>query len=692
MVRGVATVVAFCLLACGAAGASPALTIDRASYRLVVNGADLTVYSGGKRLLGGRLISGKVRRRWDRKASRLTLTSASATVELRARPTFFDLRLRLVNTGKVRTAVGFPSFVADSASVGAGYAPNVLPGVKLGPAFFSRVGNNAEIYPSRWAFADYLGLDLAGTHVALYSIVPGPIRPVLAGFAHTATGRCSGTTFCVVHDFQTWIKRGARWESPVVRVRIGGDVRSTVLSYRTDSGIAAYPSLQDKLGSRLATLAQAPLIKTNLALLGPFGGLDLSQLPSPVLLHPVGYQPGGHDVNVPDVLPPDSRLGTSADFRALIDRAHARGDVVMPYDNFSWWDPNSPTMKRSQPKAVAVLDQRGTPSSVDYNDRTGVIVSAASPGVRARVAQQLEAWRTDVPADCLFLDQIGARPWLRDFNASAPTPESYYDSWLTLLAPYAGRCLMVEDGWDRLARDFVGFHGSALMMERELHYPDQIFGEGNWEPFPLATWLFHDKVLMYEHDLYDGTMAIDREVLTWNLAFGMVSSYSWDAGTGPWLTLVAELQRLLGPHYAGLPLDEYRELSPGVTQSRFGDLTVVANRSAAPVTVDGYAIAPKGYLARTPTVLAAALTDASGVHYVLVERSGAAVTVRQPVGADTTLSVEPPPGTQFDVTALAASGSPLGSVPAVVRDGRVAFAYAAALDGRPVAAYRVTGR
>ena len=107
-------------------------------------------------------------------------------------------------------------------------------------------------------------------------------------------------------------------------------------------------------------------------------------------------------------------------------------------------------------------------------------------------------------------------------------------------------------------------------MSRELDLPNAYFGAGNWQPYPLATWLFHDKVLLYQHDLYDSTMAIDLEVLTWNLAFGLVSSYSWDAlgpATSPWLELVARLQRDFGPYYVGVALSRYRSLAPDVNES-----------------------------------------------------------------------------------------------------------------------------
>ena len=173
-----------------------------------------------------------------------------------------------------------------------------------------------------------------------------------------------------------------------------------------------------------------------------------------------------------------------------------------------------------------MLDAQGRPQTVAYGDHTGVIVSPHAAYVRQKIAEYMEDWQTQVPSDCIFLDQLGARPWLLDFNAASPTPTAYDDGWLAVLATYARRCVMVEDGWDRLARDSVGFNGSLLMMSRELDLPNAYFGVGNWQPYPLAAWLFHDKVLMYQHDLYDGTMATDLEVLTWNMAFGLVSSYA----------------------------------------------------------------------------------------------------------------------------------------------------------------------
>jgi len=332
------------------------LVVQAPAYRVALsaqNGRILEVDDArGKRLLGGGYgcqwwvnpdhgatsLSGcsfHPTYRW--RTGTLTLTyGKAAVVTLSAHATFFDLRLRLGGARALRDEVRFPAgLVGDTRTVQYGYSPNVLPGVRLKPAFFSTVSNPVQIYPSRWAFADYLALDSNGGHVAVYTVNRGPIAPALVGFLHLGPGApCSGLSYCVFHQFDTWIKPGTTWSSPTIRVRVGQTAQQSILAYRNDNGIAAYPSLADKLGPLLGTLARSPLVKADVAKIRePYASWRVAQLPSPILLHPVAYQVGGHDVGDPDFLPGDPAWGTLA---TLIADAHAHGDVVMPYDNLSW--------------------------------------------------------------------------------------------------------------------------------------------------------------------------------------------------------------------------------------------------------------------------------------------------------------------------------------------------------------------
>lgn len=578
--------------------------------------------------------------RWSKKASRLTLLyraedKASATITLTAGSEALDLRLTVEHAfPRPVSAALFPAdLVSDTTSTSGVYTPTFLPGIRLLPRFFAAPRRNVERYPSRWAFADFLAADVGRSHVALYSVnpAPAPVAPVDVGVLHDpAPSSCSGEGYCLTHAFQTWLERGESWSSPLVRLRVGGSVERSILAYRGENGIEAYPSLAAKLGSRLDTLARAPLVKAD-----PWKGLprfdawgpSLRRLPSPSLLHPVAFQAGGHDEDYPDFLPPDSRWGSIGSFNATLDDARSLGHLVMPYLNVSWWDTQAPTVRALPPPLraadIAMQTSGGEAVTEQFGDKDGYIVSPFVPFVRDRVAHLMDEWRTDVPAECLFFDQIGARPWRRDFNPAAPSPLAYQDGWLTTFGAYRDRCLMTEDGWDRLADAFVGFHGGVLQMQREHRWPDERWGAGNWEPYPLALWLVHDKVLMYQHDLYPETFTTDPEVLLFNVAFGMVLSYNWDDELGtlgsPWLSLVGEVQRALGPRAVGKPLTAYRRLGPSATETVFDDYSVVANWSrTAPLEHDGHRIAPLGFLARDGggAVIAGAFGDSwSGVTF-----------------------------------------------------------------------------
>lgn len=561
--------------------------------------------------------------RWSKVGQTLTLSyepppgvGVRTVITIVPRKSTIDLRLSAESrAARPIVSVHFPPDLAVPVKATSSvYTPTFLPGLRLRPSFFAFPHRNVERYPSRWAFADFLAADVGRSHFAMYSVnpPPSPIAPVDVGAIFDAPpDPCSGREYCLTHVFQTWVAPGGTWTSPTVRLRIGGTITDSLLGYRTDSGIARFPSLVEKLGSRLDVLARAPLIKAD-----PWKGLPrfsewgpaLRRLPSPALLHPVAFQSRGHDEDYPDFLPPDPKWGTLRELNGVFDEARSLGMVVMPYLNVSWWDTQAPSVRALTPpltpRDIAMQRPDGSAVREQFGAKDGYVVSPYAPAVKARVDRLMEEWRTDAPVECLFFDQIGARPWRRDFNPTEPTPLAYADGWIANLAPYRDRCLMTEDGWDRLAEGFVGFNGSGLEMEREFHWQTQRFGVGNSEPYPIATLLFHDKVLMYQHDLYEGTFTADPEALLFNIAFGMQLSYNWDGDTrsldSPWLPLIGQLQRLLGPQVAGKALTSYRRLAADVSEAAFGDYSVVANWSATtPYDVDGYHIAPLGFVVRS---------------------------------------------------------------------------------------------
>lgn len=652
---------------------------------------------------------------WDVQAT----DRLDATVEIMASDeSYFDLGIRLRNNwGAPVEQVLIPSdLVFDERQVTAAYAPFILPGVRLTKGFFSEDRSYVATYPGE-AYAPYISLDVGSSYLSLYPI-SGPesqVQPVRLGFLDD-----DGTapdTFLMSYALQTWIENGQEWSSPTIRVRIGEPARQTIEAYREDSGIAGYPSLEQKMGDKLEALDRAPLVKADITTIGkPFSqwSEDLERLPDPVLLHLVAFQAGGFDTNNPDLLPPDPRWGTTDDLRRLAEEMRERGSLVVPYTNPTWWDEGAPTLEDLPPgrgiEDIAVLDRGGNPVREEYNGHEGVVVSPHAPLVRERLDRLMEEWREDVPADCVFFDQVGARNWLLDLNPAAPSSVAYSDGWLEFTRHYADRCMMTEMGWDRLAEMMVAFHGSILTWERTSGYASRYWGHDNWEPYPLALWLFSDKVLLYQHDLDGTTMVRDRSVLTWDLAFGMMLSYVWETFTAdtlesPWLELVGVLQREVAARYAGKPLIDYQYILPHVTLTEFDGLSVTANwHPYLPYRVDGYDIAPGGFLARTEdgSLLAGAFPGTGffngqplspGEHYIVVRRSGQGVTVHQPVGEDTRLYIDVPERwSAIKVAVYDAYGVYLGEVDCWhwPDDGRMSFLYRQYLNGSKVGYYKVS--
>ena len=495
---------------------------------------------------------------------------------------------------------------------------------------------------------------------------------------------------------------------------MGEGAQDAIQAYRSDNGMDRFPSLAAKLGARYDRIVRSPLYKADTAQLGvPFSeyvGI-LTKVPAPGILHPVAFQPGGHDENYPDFLPPASTWGTTADMAAMFRQAQALGFMVMPYTNPTWWDDESSTLRNLPPpltiKDVAVLDRDGVPQYEYYGSHGGYVMSPYPAFVRDRLARLVHDMTTDVPSDLLFEDQIGARPWLFDHNAASPSPLAYMDGWLAHTRTYSDTLLMTELAFDRLTETEAGFHGSVLLPE-VTGYTADWWGKNTWQPYPLATALARDKTLFYQHDLAPETMTTQKSFLTWNLAMGYMLSYdlvksSYGGGLdSEWLGLVSAFQQHVLARYADETLTNYVNVTSQLTRTDFETCHVFANwDSATGYVIGAHTISPSGALVTCDdgSMSAGVFTHYNGAalsagdHYLIETRGFWGSIVRQPAGSDTDLTVAllPTWSTRGPATAVAldAAGRTIETVPVIISPAGLTFPYHKNLAGKDVAAYRL---
>ena len=629
--------------------------------------------------------------------------SVTVTITASEQP-YFDLRISVENGwGDTLQRVIFPyDLLFDEPEVEEAVIPAGLPGIAIKPDFFTAGGQYRGTYPGDLS-ADYAAVRTEGGNLALYGLHPvGPVQPVEIEIGpHELLTEATR----LLRDYPTWTADGETWTSPPARVWIGQEFQETALAYRDDN-LQTLPSLKQKLGDRFETIVQSPYLHADVATLNrPFTDWPalLAQLPSPAILVPVGYQsPSGDDDQYsPDFLPPDPAWGTTAEFRDVFTAAHNRGQMVMPYVNPVWWDDNSPTLQNLSPTLtitdVAVLDQSGQPVAGDG----GYLVSPNAGFVRQRLAQLVYSMTHDVPSDLLFEAQIGKRAWMYDFNPSDPM--AYSEGWLDHTRVYSDALLTVEQGFDRLAESTVGFFGSVLGAQSAGTINAWV-GEGNWSPYPLAPLMMHDKVAFYQMWTEETTSTAR---LSWNLSFGYMLHFGLKDGSGsvindPWLDVVADFQAHVASRYAGKRMTGFSGTAGEITRSTFETVTVTTNwYTTTAYTIGDYTLPPAGVLITTTTgdLTAGVFTTYNGVplssgeHYLIEEREANAITVRQPMGADTplTLRMQPHwrPTDSITLIAYGRDDQPIATVPVTITTDSLTFAYAQQISGQEVGYYRV---
>ena len=253
----------------------------------------------------------------------------------------------------------------------------------------------------------------------------------------------------------------------------------------------------------------------------------------------------------------------------------------MPYSNPTWWDVASPTLAnltRAELLAATALNASLEPIYETYDDkptpRSGVVMCPWSPFVRERLVRSLQSlsWNASgspppaapcdeaaaaLPSTFVFEDQVGARYPSADFSPleSGRGASGFEAGLLAHTALHAEVGLHTEQGFDRLARSLLAFHGSALQyLDNGGNAP---WGpiDSAWTPSPLfAASGLRALVLNYQHNLDPSAMASDVPHLCWSLAMGF--HLSLDVGNAAaladvaWTRTVAAVQRVAASRFA----------------------------------------------------------------------------------------------------------------------------------------------
>ena len=483
-------------------------------------------------------------------------------------------------------------------------------------------------------FSDFVHLDTAGGSVAIYGVQPRNWEPWTAATNrdavfipghHAYGGAEDGGWFG--RSFAPYVKAGTVWTSPVQRIAIGRYDAQNIAACLAANGITR--RLADKLpAGKLDTLRRSVLLK--------FAGSaremrdSLDALPVPTLLHTSDYLHGGFDKQYPDHLPPNDRFGTLDELKDVFREARARGHLVMPYTNPTWWcdEPRGPTFERAG-EAPLVVTLDGSHQREQYGPNPGWTTTFWHPAVQAANRETRRQFTRDVPVDVLFQDQNGARGWHRDFNSASPRPDAYTEGLLSMVGEDARIVpLATEDGWDRVLDGHVQFCGFTfpLGMPGKAYAPElkRRFPPYTWSLYPFAQRAAQDKVMFLHHDL--GRFVMDDRTMAWTLGLGFNMSYVADAHrlrderSRAWLEWLARVQRSVCAQWAGQRLAAFAHEQgtnedgfDGAIRATHGAVQLVTNLDPQPRRENGRELASYGWLATARGLRAGHLRELGGV-------------------------------------------------------------------------------
>jgi hypothetical protein len=661
--------------------------------------------SGNGTFLGGCSFTGDgFSYRWDPPSSTLHFTymnasaSASASVQVVAADDYLDMTMQMTNRSSLTLEfVNFPSeLIVKEHEIVEFFLP-LLPGIAFQQPYFTQPREQRLAYPAE-AWANFKAMRSTSGQLAIYELFgAGSIPQSHLGFFHDGS---ASDQLLLLHEYAVYAGPGQTWSSPAVRFRVGQNIDTTIQSYRRDNALHSVVPLRQRLGTLFDRTSAAPLLKLDAVQLGirftDYPARVFDRAPGPMLLHPVAFQTRGFDESMPEYFP--SPWGTKEEYLEAM-QAGQHGHLVMPYTNRTFWDDEG----LANVDDVAVIDCcTRQPVRETYGTHGGVAISPHSATARTRNKMNDEFFAQG--SDFIFVDQEGARRWLADCSVPAPDPVSYMQGWVDNARDSQPKPLHTEGGYDRLCGLMAGFHGSflgnAALASAE--------GTVNYRMYPLASMVLRDLVFFYQHDLDERFFAISNALLAFNVAAGYhlsLNATDTIGGTNAsWLRAASELQQHVLSRYADRLVTAYAD-DGRKTTTRFGDdITAIRNLdAAAPLDSGSNTIAPSGVVVAGAdgSWTAGIFTRfngqplSAGDHILIVERGPARVTIRQPRGTDTDLTI--PLGSwkatdSFEVRAFDLGGNPLGLATTQVQPSGIVFRYQMAINGQQTGRYEVVNR
>jgi beta-glucanase (GH16 family)/lysophospholipase L1-like esterase len=530
-------------------------------------------------------------------------------------------------------------------------------------------------YPA--AFADFYQLETVHGNASLFgvqNVLTDPSDPWSTGNlfvpGNLSWGADATGGYCE-RGFVTYTGAGETWQSPTVRLVVGYSAADALAQYASANGITR--DLSDKMSASVIDDFKRSLLVRAYGNANQLASL-VEQIPSPAILHFTDYLKGGFDKEYPDHLPPNAaNFGTPAEFLAFLAAAENAGIFTMPYTNPTLWNdhPRGPTFLAAGEDPLA-LKTDGSLAAEIYFGEPGYAATPWHPDTQAANRKTVGLFtpesptnypgETHYPVDFFFQDQVGARSWQYDINSSAPDATAYVHGLAAIAAEDSLKLPgSTENGFDRLINFHSQFCGLAWGLVPTPGAPvwrrflSERYDPATWTIFPLAQHLAHDKVAFTYNNL--GAPVTNDEVVAWSMGLGYGMTYILYNGDmavtakREWLNWIDRLQKSVAARYIGEGISAFTHTrsggnGDGSLGATYGSVTVDANLENANLVKGSRTLAPHGFIATAPGLVAARMIEPGGslpVNYVAETNSTGADFYIYSTGSRT-VSIELPPG------------------------------------------------